>query len=243
MISRRKRYPRNLCSPARSGSCRRERSTRACITEERKEKQRRRRHNRRPINSVVGGLPSLLANRNNNRGRGGSAWQPPSACRGVRARRRDEKLHHTPSTTRQSLTGLSLGEGGAQVRSTDTTLHQAAGIVIYMRDTCNALCDFFSLFLSLARVFLLSSSPSLHGLTIVSRDRVRTTLRRNGSSNDDDDNDYVLFRNLFLCLATLFFLPFVRCHCHRFRRRRRRRRREPRSLLSCARAEITRRVK
>lgn len=154
MISRRKRYPRNLCSPARSGSCRRERSTRACITEERKEKQRRRRHNRRPINSVVGGLPSLLANRNNNRGRGGSAWQPPSACRGVRARRRDEKLHHTPSTTRQSLTGLSLGEGGAQVRSTDTTLHQAAGIVIYMRDTCNALCDFFSLFLSLARVFL-----------------------------------------------------------------------------------------
>lgn len=241
MISRRKRYPRNLCSPARSGSCRRERSTRACITEERKEKQRRRRHNRRPINSVVGGLPSLLANRNNNRGRGGSAWQPPSACRGVRARRRDEKLHHTPSTTRQSLTGLSLGEGGAQVRSTDTTLHQAAGIVIYMRDTCNALCDFFSLFLSLARVFLLSSSPSLHGLTIVSRDRVRTTLRRNGSSNDDDDNDYVLFRNLFLCLATLFFLPFVRCHCHRFRRRRRRR--EPRSLLSCARAEITRRVK
>lgn len=147
----------------------------------------------------------------------------------------------TPLRRRDKVSrGCRWGRGG-QVRSTDTTLHQAAGIVIYMRDTCNALCDFFSLFLSLARVFLLSSSPSLHGLTIVSRDRVRTTLRRNGSSNDDDDNDYVLFRNLFLCLATLFFLPFVRCHCHRFRRRRRRR--EPRSLLSCARAEITRRVK
>lgn len=133
MISRRKRYPRNLCSPARSGSCRRERSTRACITEERKEKQRRRRHNRRPINSVVGGLPSLLANRNNNRGRGGSAWQPPSACRGVRARRRDEKLHHTPSTTRQSLTGLSLGEGGTSEKHRHDTSSGSRHCHLYAR--------------------------------------------------------------------------------------------------------------
>lgn len=79
VISRRKRYPRNLCSPPRSGSCRRERSTRACITEERKEKRRRRRHNRRPINSAVGGLLSLCwRTATITVVRGGSAWQPPS---------------------------------------------------------------------------------------------------------------------------------------------------------------------
>lgn len=83
-----------------------------------------------------------------------------------------------------------------------------------MRDTRNALCDFF---LSLSLSFILASSLSHHGLTIVSRDRVRATKRQ----QRNDDYYYVLFRNLFLCLATLFFLPFVRCHCHRFRRRRR----------------------
>ena len=159
--------------------------------------------------------------------------------RGVRARRRDEKLHHTPSTTRQSLTGLSLG-GGGQVRSTDTTLHQfhrqpALSFICAIRAT--PFVTFSLVAHLLSRAPILAFSLSLHGLTIVSRDRVRTTLRRNASDDDDDDdddNDYVLFRNLFLCLATLFFLPFVRCHCHRFRRRR-----EPRPL-SCARA--TRRV-
>lgn len=146
VISRRKRYPRNLCSPPRSGSCRRERSTRACITEERKEKQRRRRrHNRRPINSVVGGLPSLLVNRNNNRGRGGSAWQPPSAsrCEGE-ATRWEATPHPFDDATKSHGVVVGRGRTSEKHRHDTSSVPQAAGIVIYMRDTCNALCDFFS---------------------------------------------------------------------------------------------------
>lgn len=103
-------------------------------------------------------------------------------------------------------------------RSTDTTLHQfhrqpALSFICAIRAT--PFVTFSSLSLSLS--FILASSLSHHGLTIVSRDRVRATKRQ----QRNDDYYYVLFRNLFLCLATLFFLPFVRCHCHRFRRRRR----------------------
>lgn len=95
------------------------------------------------------------------------------------------RSYTTPLRRRDKVSrGCRRGGRTSEKHRHDTSsVPQAAGIVIYMRDTCNALCDFFSrrsLSLSLSRAYSCILSVPPRDLTIVSRDR--TTLRRNASN-------------------------------------------------------------
>lgn len=92
---------------------------------------------------------------------------------------------YTTPLRRRDKVSRGCRRGGGQVRSTDTTLHQfhrqpALSFICAIRATPFVTFSLVAHSLSLFLVRILASSLSLHGLTIVSRDR--TTLRRNASN-------------------------------------------------------------